>query len=133
VLRKEGGDTAALMTKAEFLTVDKKLEEALKLADTAVSGNPGSLLAHYGKARIQVARGARDEAIAEYNEVLKLRPRLPVAQAALANLYLAAGRPDDALREAQAALAVNPSNGTRCSCRCVSCWPNETSRSPSHR
>lgn len=111
-LRTKTGNTDAsvLMTKADFLVRERKFDDAVKMAETAVARDPQSLAAQFGLARIQAARGARSEAIAAYTEALKLRPRFPAAQAELAAVYIAEKRADDALARANDALSTDPQN-----------------------
>jgi len=58
-----------------------------------------------------VARGNADEAVREYDEVIRLAPRTAEAHVALADLNLALGKRDAALKSAQEAARLQPQSG----------------------
>jgi len=83
-----------------------RYSHALAASDSALKARSEE----YRSAQAATAFWREREAINEYTEVVKLSPRFPAAQTELANLYLSAGRVDDASREAQSALAIEPAN-----------------------
>src|SRR5262245_26865705 len=75
VLTKEPKNEEALIVKARFQLADGKLDEALKNAQAATAANPQSAAAFYVLGTVQRARRQPTEAIAAFNETLKLNPR----------------------------------------------------------
>ncbi|MDO8539380.1 MAG: tetratricopeptide repeat protein [Opitutaceae bacterium] len=75
----------------------------------AVRSRPDFAEAHYNLAN-ELARteAGRDEAIAHYRAALRAKPDLAVAHNNLAQLFYQAGALDNAIRELEAALRVNP-------------------------
>ena len=75
VLAREPKNVTALLSKARFLLAERKIDEALKRAEAAVSIAPTSIQAQFLLGRIQRARRKPDAAAEAFNEVLKLNPR----------------------------------------------------------
>jgi tetratricopeptide (TPR) repeat protein len=110
VLSRAQGYPPALVLKAQWLTNENKLDEALKAARAAVEASPDLAAAHFALATILDRRGEDGEAIKEYNEVLRVNPRAAAAQVELSRLNLAAGNRDAALRHAEDAARAAPTN-----------------------
>jgi tetratricopeptide (TPR) repeat protein len=108
VLAKDAKNNAALEARAALLADRKMYDQALQSAQKAVAADPQSVSANFLIGRIQTLRGDSAAAMTAYNDALKLSPKYVAAQLELAKLELAANRPDEALRLAQAALVNRP-------------------------
>jgi len=109
-IAKDAKSVEAILIKSDFLASDRRLEDALKTAETAVASDNSVAAAHFAVGRLRRALGKTEGAIAAFNEVLRLNPRATAAQLELSRAYLAAGRPKDTLQFAQDVLAVQPRN-----------------------
>ncbi len=89
---------------------ESKLPEARDRAQAAVKADPNSAAAHYALGALQDQLRQRKEAIASFNEVLRLNPRAAAAQVYLSRLNLQEGTPDAAVTFAEGALANAPGN-----------------------
>jgi putative PEP-CTERM system TPR-repeat lipoprotein len=100
----------ALLTKGQFLLVEKKPDEAIKSLKAAVVSDPRSVAARSTLGSIYASRHEYDEATQEFTEVLKLNPRSIMAKLELAQLNLNRGLPAVAVDYAQQAVAAKPDN-----------------------
>ena len=75
-----------------------------------MKANPNSVAAHYALGALQERLRQRKEAIASFNEVLRLNPRAAAAQVYLSRLTLQEGTADGAVTYAEGALANAPGN-----------------------
>jgi tetratricopeptide (TPR) repeat protein/mono/diheme cytochrome c family protein len=82
------------------------LQEALARHNTIK--NPGDFEAHYNLAAMLQAKGKLEDAVAEYQDALRLRPEDAVANNALGAALLAEGRPSQAVPYLSAALKSRP-------------------------
>jgi len=82
------------------------LQEAL--ARHNIRNNPADFAAHYNLASMLQARGNAAEAIAEYEEALRIRPQDATANNALGAALIASGQPDRALAPLQTAARTSP-------------------------
>ena len=110
VLANDPKNAQALSLRAQILVAERKFEEALLAAESAVAVDGSVAEAHLTLGRIQERLGHADKAIASFNEVLRLSPTSVPAQLDLSRAYLTAGRPQDALQLAQSVLARQPRN-----------------------
>lgn len=110
VLAREPKNEEALLMKTRFLMRERKLDEALKRAQTATAVNPQSVGAFYLVGMIQRARRQPAEAIAAFGEVLRLNPRAVAAKLQLSELNLATGHSEAGLQLAQDAANALPTN-----------------------
>ena len=110
VLRQESASAAALMVKAAWLFREGKSAEALAPAAAAVKAEADSAPAHYLLGTIQAALHDSDAAIASFGEVLRLNPRMAVAQAHLSRLELERGNTTRAVELASSAVATAPAS-----------------------
>ena len=99
-----------LVLKAQWLTRENKLDEALEKAKAAVSADSQSATAHFAQAVIHDRRREVADAIKSYSEVLRLNPRAAAAQVELSRLSLTTGDNVAALRYAEEARLAEPSN-----------------------
>jgi len=99
-----------LLTKGQFLLVEKKIDEAIKNLKAAVVSDPRSVPARSTLGSIYASRHEYDEATLEFTEVLKLNPRSIMAKLELAQLNLNRGLPAVAVDYAQQAVAAKPDN-----------------------
>jgi len=83
-----------------------RAQEALREYDEALKANDGLAEAHLGRGLVlELAFSRTDEAEAEYRRALQLKPSFPEAHNNLGQLLARTGRPDEALKEFDAALA----------------------------
>jgi len=108
VLTRDPKSVPALLTKTQFLISEGKLDAALVKAQAAAAADPRSLQAHYLIGTIQQRLNKRPEALAAFNEVLKLNPRATAAQLRVAQLNLARGQAETALQMAREVAKVAP-------------------------
>ena len=90
-----------LVMKAQWLTTENKLDEALARAKAAVAADPQSAAAHFALAVVHDRRREVADATKSYNEVLRLNPRAVAAQVELSRLSLTSGDRTEALRYAE--------------------------------
>lgn len=108
VLGREAANATGLILKARWLVAEGKKTEALEKARAAVAADHESVQAQYLLGTIQASVHQNAEAIASFNEVLRLNPRASAAQLQLSQLHLASGAPDAAVQFAEGALANSP-------------------------
>ena len=110
VLTKDPRNVDALLMKAQWLALEGKPRDGLERATAALKAAPNSVEAHFLTGSIQAQLRMRKEAIAEFNEVLRLNPRASGAQVNLSRLNLAEGSVESAVNFAQSALNASPRN-----------------------
>jgi tetratricopeptide (TPR) repeat protein len=108
VIARAPNYSPGLVMKAQWLTRENKLDEALKAAQAAVAANPQSATANFAQASVHDRRKEVAEATKFYNEVLRLNPRAAAAQVELSRLSLIAGDRDAALKFAEEARLAQP-------------------------
>src|SRR5262249_10972895 len=110
VLAKDADNLQALIVKSGLQLSDRNTAGALETAKAATERHAESASAFFVLGRVQAARLQPDAAIAAFQEVLRLNPRVTEAKIALAQLHLAQGRPDSSIGFATEALANEPAN-----------------------
>jgi tetratricopeptide (TPR) repeat protein len=111
VLARNGKDADALLMRARFQQLEGQRDEAMKSARAAIAADANHAAAHHLVGELEAARGRVDEAIASFNEVLRLNPRVVSAQIELARLNLAkVGGAEASVSYAEQALANQPGN-----------------------
>jgi putative PEP-CTERM system TPR-repeat lipoprotein len=110
ILKRAPNTAGALVMKAQWLSNEQKLDEALERAKAAVSADPQSALGYFALGSIHDRRRETADAIKAYNEVLRLNPRATAAQVELSRLSLASGDRTAALRFAEEARQSEPSS-----------------------
>jgi tetratricopeptide (TPR) repeat protein len=110
VLARTPNMARVLVMKAQWLTKEQKLDEALHTAKAAVAAAPESPEAHFALAVVYDRRRDESEAVKSYSEVLRLNPRATVAQVGLSRLSLTSGGDRAALRYAEEARRGDPAN-----------------------
>lgn len=108
VIAHDPGNTLALIVKTRFQMAEGALDDALKTAKTATASDPQSIQAWYMTGTILRAKRRNQEAIAAFNEVLKINPRAVGAQLQLAELNLQQGRSAQAIQLAGEAVRQLP-------------------------
>jgi tetratricopeptide (TPR) repeat protein len=111
VLTANPGDMAARLLNARLLLADGKQEEALAVAGSIVKDDaeaPQAADAHELAGRIQASLDRPEDAIKEYREVLKRKPKPVAAHLALGQLFLARGDVDQAQSHVNEALVIAP-------------------------
>jgi tetratricopeptide (TPR) repeat protein len=110
VLSRGPQNAPVLVLKAQWLTTENKLDEALDRAKAAVAADPLSAAAHFALGGVHDRRRETLEAANSYTEVLRLNPRAVAAQVELSRLSLTSGDGATALRYAQEARQAEPSS-----------------------
>jgi len=80
------------------------------LYTATLTKNPGCWMAHYNLGIALDGRGKTDEAIAQYQQAIDLRPRYVEAHYNLARLLAQKGQLDDAVTHYEKALEINPAD-----------------------
>lgn len=97
-----------LVVKNSILLRQRKLAEALTVANAAVESSPKSALAHFALGQTERARGNLDAAIAAFKAAVAYNARLGLADLELAELLLARGQIGEADRFARSAWTKMP-------------------------
>jgi pentatricopeptide repeat protein len=95
---------------------DGKYDQAISLLNSAVGLAPQSdtaLNAYQYVAYSYVKQGKTEAAIDTYNKMIKANPTDDTTHTSLANLYYSSNRFDDALKEYERAVTLNPSAANR--------------------
>jgi tetratricopeptide (TPR) repeat protein len=100
----------ALVAKAQWLTNENKLDEALERAKAAVAANADSAEAQFALGRVHQRRRESADAIKAFSEVLRINPRATAAQVELSKLSLASGNSEAAVQHAQEAKRMVPTS-----------------------
>jgi len=89
-----------------------KVQDAMKEYRKAIelNSNKDNLELHYNIGNILATQGHYDEAIIQYNQVLRMQPHNAVVHFNLAILLLRQGRKDDALNHFQEVIRLQPDN-----------------------
>ena len=90
-------------------------EKAFVATEKALSLDPNLAVAHLARGRLiwtPPNHFPHEKAIREYRRALDLNPNLDEARSQLATIYCHIGAFDEALQEAQKAIATNPNNST---------------------
>jgi protein O-mannosyl-transferase len=82
----------------------------VSLYTATLTKNPGCWMAHYNLGIALNDRGKSDEAIAQYQQAIELRPRYAEAHYNLARLLAQKGQLDDAVTHYEKALEINPAD-----------------------
>jgi serine/threonine protein kinase/Flp pilus assembly protein TadD len=102
----------AIELKASFLSEPALFEKSLALAERALSVRPDDTSARVQRGDTLLAMGRVDEAIADLQEGIRLRPDSATTHGSLARAYwLGKGQVDDAIREFEETLRLNPQGG----------------------
>jgi tetratricopeptide (TPR) repeat protein/predicted Ser/Thr protein kinase len=103
---------AAYNLKGSFLTLPNLIEKSLESLRKAVQLNPRLANARSWLGSTLADLSRFDEAIAEYQEALRLEPADDSARSGLARLYwIGLGRIDDAITEFERVVDLNPESG----------------------
>ena len=108
VLTRSPQHVQALVTKARWLLAEGKRDEALARAQAATKAAPDNPTAHYVLGLAQAQLKDNVSAVASFNEVLRLNPRVAAAQLQLSRLQLAQGATAEAVQLAESALRNAP-------------------------
>lgn len=110
VLARDPKNVPALLVKTRFQMKEGKLDAALVSAKAAAAADAQSIQARYLMGTILRARRRPEEAIAAFNEVLKINPRAAAAQVQLAELNMQEGQANTALQLATDAAKQLPND-----------------------
>ena len=110
VLARSPDHVPSLLLKARWLAAEGKVAEAVVPVQTAVQADPNSVRAHFLLGMLHTSLRQTRDAIADFNEVLRLNPRASAAQIYLSHLHLASGASDIAVQFAESALKRAPGN-----------------------
>lgn len=108
-LARDPSAARAILTKANFLLIERKLDEAETRLKAAIAADPRSIQVRFALGMFYASGQNPDEASAEFNEILRLDPESVPAKMELARLNLATGRSDIASQYAQQAADARPS------------------------
>ncbi|MCU1384008.1 MAG: tetratricopeptide repeat protein [Acidobacteria bacterium] len=111
VLTREPKNELALLEKSRFLMIDQKPAEALELATTVVTRNPKSIAGHFARGAALRETAVTDEAIQEFQEVLRLSPSAVPALLQISALNLGRGDPRAAIDFLGQAVKLKPQLG----------------------
>ena len=105
---------AAMVLRAQVLTKQRRLNEALRLieearAEVAKEKLDTPALLHFVRGDVLARMNRMDEAIAAFNEEIRLFPRDRQAYASLTAVYVLSGRKREAHRTMERLVAANPS------------------------
>ncbi len=102
-LSLEPGNVGVVMSAAELAATMNRFDEALRLSRRAVELDPLSASAYRSLAFVGswAGRLGLDEADSAARKALELNPELPWAHMLVSGIYLARGRPEQALAEAE--------------------------------
>jgi len=115
--RKAAAQPGSGTSKPAKPSADKKVAAAQPRAAEAARTAPGVPAAQaaegaYRKALASLAEGRIHEALGGLQQALRLHPRHEAARQTLVGLLIEADRPDDAMRQLQAALTLEPAQPT---------------------
>ena len=110
-LKTEPNNTELLTLKARWLVNDRRLDEALQLAQKAATGAPQSAVAQFVLGEVHQRRGEQEDALKGFNDAIGVNPRFTPAAVAAADIELARGHVDASLEHALAARRIDPQNG----------------------
>jgi tetratricopeptide (TPR) repeat protein len=98
----------AIVAKAQWLTRENKLDQALERAKAAVAMKADSAEAQFALGVVHQRRYENAEATKAFNEVLRINPRAAAAQVELSKLSMVSGNRAAAVRLAEEAKQTNP-------------------------
>ena len=113
VLQKQPKEPTALLLSARVSLADGKRDEARTTVNTLIANDANSPIAaraFFLAGQIDTASDRIDDAIKDYERVLKVQQRPWEANVALSRLYLGQGNADKASTYAQQALSIQPSS-----------------------
>jgi len=110
VLAHDARSVPALLVRARFLIAERKLDDALAVLATARQADPASADVPFFEGQIYASKQNPERAIQSFQAALKLNPAAAPAAAAIAELRLADGHPEDAIEWAARAKKAQPSN-----------------------
>ena len=102
----------ALQGKIGALLGEKKIKEAIQVAEAAVKANEQDAGFHTLLGSLYVADNQYDKASASFRRSLELNPRYVGARLGLARLALGQKRDEEAISQLQAALKERPDEPT---------------------
>jgi tetratricopeptide (TPR) repeat protein len=109
-LTVEPKNALVLAAKSDVLRMQRRLDEAVTVADAAIAASPTSAQAHFVRGRILAEQGQREQAERAFNDVLRLNPRASAARVELARLQVSTDV-DEAVAQAQQASKEDPQRG----------------------
>jgi putative PEP-CTERM system TPR-repeat lipoprotein len=110
VLAAKPDDVDAMLIRAAILVQQQRRQEALALAERAVSLRPSSIEAQFSLGRLLAANQRPEDAKRAFNAVLALNPGATSAQLELAKLHLASGATETSVSIASEVAAREPHN-----------------------
>ena len=110
LLARQPSNAEALIAKGRWLLNDGKADEALRHAETATQGDPGSAAGYLLLGDVHAALGGPADAATAYTTVLRLNPRAAAAHTALSRINLAKGNAETSVEFARGALLNQPGN-----------------------
>ena len=110
LIAAEPKNTLALVTRSEFFLADSKPDKALAAGENAVQSDPAAWIGPQALGLAQVRLRRWNDADKSLREALRLSPRAFRSDLGLVEVSLAHGKADEALRHAESAARLQPSN-----------------------
>ncbi|MEO7649721.1 MAG: tetratricopeptide repeat protein, partial [Bryobacteraceae bacterium] len=111
ITRLPGASIAAVALIAVYASISfhraSYFQDDIAFSRQWIETNPGNVNAHYNLGFALAKQGRPEEAAAEYNEALRIRPDYAFAHCNLANALSALGRLDEAIPHYEEALRLN--------------------------
>jgi tetratricopeptide (TPR) repeat protein len=92
--KKPSKKVSKLMTQAQKAIQEKKTDEAIDLLGQVIALEPGNAMVRHNLGVLLHEKGQIDEAIASFEEALRLQPDYPIALLALRQALFEAGKSD---------------------------------------
>ncbi|HZT89405.1 MAG TPA: tetratricopeptide repeat protein [Stellaceae bacterium] len=90
-----------------------ELERAEAAIATALHHDPGLFLAHYAKGFLHRSRGQHQEALAAFDETIRLAPDFARVYAQKGEQFVYLGEPEKGIAEVEKAIAISPKSSVR--------------------
>jgi putative PEP-CTERM system TPR-repeat lipoprotein len=111
ILAREPANEAALESRARFLMREQRYPEAIAVADTVLKRNDNAIASRYVRG-FSLESTRPDQAVVEFQELLKRAPASLPGQLELAKLYTARGEPKAAVEILGGAVKAHSQSGT---------------------
>jgi predicted Zn-dependent protease len=110
LVKKKPNDAAANVCHGNVLIMSNDVENGFRYLKKgiALSHRDPDVVQNYARKLVQAKR--MDEAVAQYEQLVKMQPRAQGPHTELAQLYLSLDRPEDAAGELGAVCDINPNN-----------------------
>ena len=107
-LEKRPRHSRAILTKAQFFLVEKRMAEGIAQLMAAVAADERSIPAHFSLGTAYAANQQPELAAQQFNEILRISPQSVPARVELAHLYMATGQHEIATDYARQVFDLRP-------------------------